>query len=149
MHTPIYKNVDVLDKSYGGQWRRYLWGIGARSPSNFGNSMHTTAAANLTVQILKINKEKHVLNFHLSRQKHANTHVNRLKQPLNQKEIPGRGGEEKVHAVPPSPHILATPLTLATVALVLSPPHHRLDNARSRGLAGDLQHSSGPSEIRS
>ena|SRR6218665_2532438 len=101
MHTPIYKNVDVLDKSYGGQWRRYLWGIGARSPSNFGNSMHTTAAANLTVQILKINKEKHVLNFHLSRQKHSNTHVNRLKQPLNQKEIPGRGGEERVHAVPP------------------------------------------------
>src|SRR6218665_596148 len=69
--------------------------------SSFGNSVHPAAAANLTVKISKINKEKHVLNFHLSRQKHANAHVNRLKQPLNQKEIPGRGGEEKVHAVPP------------------------------------------------
>ena len=73
------------------QWHHNLWGIGACAPSSFENFVHTVAAANLTVKILKINKEKHVLNFHLSRQKHANTHVNRLKQPLNQKEIPGKG----------------------------------------------------------
>jgi len=44
---------------------------------------------NLTVKLSKIFKEKHVLYCHLSRQKHAKTHVNRLKQSRNQKEIPG------------------------------------------------------------
>jgi len=75
------------------QWRRYLWGIGACAPSRFGNSVHSAAAASLIVKISKITEEKHVLNFHLSRQKHANTHVNRLKQSRNPKEIPGRGGK--------------------------------------------------------
>jgi len=76
------------------------WGTCDVSPSSFGNSVHTAAAANLTVKISKINKEKHVLNFHLSRQKHGNSHVNRLKQPLNQKEIPGRGERKKFMRCP-------------------------------------------------
>src|SRR6218665_3293372 len=49
----------------------------------------------------KITKEIHVLNFHLSRHKQAKTYVNRLKQSWNPKEIPGRGGEEKIHTLPP------------------------------------------------
>ena len=47
--------------SYGaklGHW--------ARASSNFGNSMHSAAIASLTVKILKITKEKHVLHFRLS-----------------------------------------------------------------------------------
>jgi len=75
------------------QWRRYLWGIGARAPPlSFGNSVHSVAVASITLKISKITKEERVLNFHLSRQKHAKTHVNRLKQSRNAKEIPGRGG---------------------------------------------------------
>src|SRR6218665_1512190 len=53
----------------------------------------------------------HVLNVNLSRHKQAKTHVNRLKQSWNVKEILDRGGEEKIHAAPPSSHFLATPLT--------------------------------------
>ena len=83
------------------QWRRYLWGIGARAPSSLGNSVHSAAAASLTVKISKITKEKHVLNCHLSRQKRAQTQENRLKQSWKPKEILGRGGEEKIYAVPP------------------------------------------------
>jgi len=71
--------------------------------------VHSAAVASLTVNISKITKEIHVLNFHLSRQTQAKTHVNRFKQSWNPKEIPGRGGE-KNHTVPPSPHFLATPL---------------------------------------
>jgi len=41
--------------------------------SSFGSSVHSTAAANLAVKILKITEEKHVLHFRLSRQKHATT----------------------------------------------------------------------------
>src|SRR6218665_589621 len=51
--------------------------------SSFGNSVHSAASCSLTVKISKITKEKHVLHFPLSRQKHAETHVNRLKQSLN------------------------------------------------------------------
>jgi|SRR6218665_552216 len=75
------------------QWRRYLWGIGARAPSSFVNSVHSAAAASLTVKTSKITKEKHVLNFHLSREKHAKTHVCRLKQSREPKEISGRRGK--------------------------------------------------------
>ena len=56
------------------------WGT---CPSSFGNSVHSAASASLTVKILKITKEKHVLHFRLSRQKHAKTHLNRLKLSLN------------------------------------------------------------------
>src|SRR6218665_1140043 len=85
------------------------WGT---CPSSFGNSVHYTAADSLTVKISKITKEKTVLQFHLSRQKHAKTHVNRLKQSQHLKEIPGRGGEEKFILCSPSPHFLATPLQI-------------------------------------
>jgi len=44
----------------GTQWRRYLWGIWARAPSSFENSVHSAAAASLTVQISKITKEKNM-----------------------------------------------------------------------------------------
>ena len=50
---------------------------------NARNSVHSAAAAILTVKISKLTKEKHVLHFHLSCQKHAKTHVNRLKQSRN------------------------------------------------------------------
>src|SRR6218665_2678236 len=63
-------------------------------------------------------QRKHVLNFHLSRQKHAKTHVNRLKRSCNPRDIPGRGGEETIHAVPPSPHFLATPLDISTLNIL-------------------------------
>src|SRR6218665_2925059 len=69
--------------------------LGYTAPSNFGNSVHSAAAAGLTVKICKITKEKHVLHFYSSPQKQAKTHVNRLKQSCNTKEIPGRDGEEK------------------------------------------------------
>src|SRR6218665_1540731 len=81
---------------------------GTCPPSSFENFVHSADVASLTVKISKITEEIHVLNFHLSRQKEA--HVNRLKQSWNQKEILGRGGEEKIYAVPPSPHFLSMPL---------------------------------------
>src|SRR6218665_852956 len=83
------------------QWHRYLWDIGACAPSSFGNSVHSAAAAILTAKISKITKEKHVLNFHLSRQKHAKTHVNRL----NCQKKP-RAGEERKHLCFP-PHLIS------------------------------------------
>ena len=64
---------------------------------------------NLTVKISKISKEKHVLHFRLFRQKHAKTHVNRLKYPQNLKN-PGQKKRRKILVMPPSPHFLATPL---------------------------------------
>src|SRR6218665_3663006 len=63
---------------------------GTFPPSSFGNSVHSAAAASLTVKISKITKERH-----------AKTQVNRLKQSRNPKEIPGRGGEDKILAMPP------------------------------------------------
>ena len=47
--------------------------------------VHSAAAVSLPVKISKIRstKEKHVLQFRPSRQKHAKTHVNRLKQYQN------------------------------------------------------------------
>src|SRR6218665_1203168 len=91
------------------QWRRYLWGIGACPPSSFGNSVHSAAGASLPVKISKITKEKHVLNFHISRQKHAETHVNRLKQSWKQNK--SRTEEERKNlCCAPRPHFLATPL---------------------------------------
>src|SRR6218665_271852 len=76
---------------------------GTCPPSSFGNSVHSATAASLTVNISKITKEKHVLHFRLSRQKHAKTHVNRLKIIVSELEIfraeeEGRG---KIHDVPP------------------------------------------------
>ena len=47
--------------------------------SSFGNYVYYAASASLTVRISKITKEKYILQFSLSRQKHAKTHVNRLK----------------------------------------------------------------------
>src|SRR6218665_459831 len=69
-------------------------------PSSFGNSLHSAAAASLTVNILKITKEKHVLHFRLSRLKHAKTHVNILNS-LGTKKSPGHGRRGKIHVVPP------------------------------------------------
>ena len=51
--------------------------IGTRTPLKFWETI------NLTAKISKITKEKHVLHFRLSRQKHAKTHVDRLKQSRN------------------------------------------------------------------
>jgi len=50
-------------------------------------------------------KEKHILHFHLSRQKHDKTHVNRLKQSRNPKEIQCRGEEEKFMLF--APHLIS------------------------------------------
>ena len=58
-------------------------------------------AASLTANISKITKEKHVLHFRLSCQKHAKTQVNRLKQSPNYNK--SRAGEEKFLLYPPSP----------------------------------------------
>ena len=88
------------------------WGT-CPPPSSVGNSVHYAAAASLIVKISKITKEKQVLKFHLSRQKHAKPHVYILKQSWNPIEIPGRGREEKCMLCTPSPHFLATPLILA------------------------------------
>ena len=89
------------------------WGT---CPSScFGSSVHSTASANLAVKILKITEEKHVLHFRLSRQKHATTYENRLKQSVNPKKIPGREGDEKFILCSPSPHFLATPLNMSAV----------------------------------
>ena len=60
----------------------------------------------LTIKISKITKEKHVFNFCLSRQKHSKTHVNRLKQSWNQKEIQGRKGEGTNSCCAP-PHFIS------------------------------------------
>src|SRR6218665_2570674 len=93
-------------------WIRHcLRNIVARAPSSFGNSVHSAAVANVTVKISKITKEIQVINFHLSRQKQAKTHVNRLKQSLNPKETQDRGGKNSFCA--PSPHFLATPLLIS------------------------------------
>ena len=70
--------------------------------------MYSAAAASLTVKISKITKEKHVLDFRLSRQKYAKTHVNRLKHSRNPKDILSRGGE-KIHVVLSQLIFLATP----------------------------------------
>ena len=59
MHAEIHVHMHA-------RWRRYLWGIGARAPSSFGNSVHSATAASLTVKISKITKEGHVIYFHLS-----------------------------------------------------------------------------------
>src|SRR6218665_1645283 len=87
------------------------------SNSNATNSVHF-AAANLTIQISKIIKEKHVglLHFRLSRQKRAKTHVNRIKQSRN-KIIPGREGEEKflLCTLTSFPGDATTPLTCKAV----------------------------------
>jgi len=78
------------------------WGTCPPS-SIFASSVHSAAAASLTVKISKITK-KQVLHFRLSRQKHVKTHVNRLKQSRNPKKIPeGRRG--KIHVV--SPHLIS------------------------------------------
>src|SRR6218665_2382674 len=62
------------------------------SPSSFVNSIHSAAdASSLTAKISKITKEKHVLNFRLSRQKHTKTHANGMFSR-------------------PSPHFLAMPM---------------------------------------
>ena len=71
------------------------WEFGARAPSSLGNSVHFAAADSLTVKISKITKEMHVVNFHLSRKKHAKTHVNRLKQSWDPKEMKSRVDEER------------------------------------------------------
>src|SRR6218665_493378 len=76
------------------------------SNSNVTNSAHPLAAASSTVSISKITKEKHVLNFRISRQKHAKTHV---KTVSKLRKIPGRG-EEETFMLCPSPHFLVTPL---------------------------------------
>ena len=49
--------------------------LGHVPSSSFGNSVHSAAAASLTVKISKITKEEHVglIYFRLSRQKHAKT----------------------------------------------------------------------------
>ena len=60
-----------------------IWGIGARAPSSLDNSVHSVASAGLTVKMSKITKDKHVLHFRISRQKHAKTHENKLKQSQN------------------------------------------------------------------
>src|SRR6218665_1157531 len=70
---------------------------------NARNSVHSAAAAILTVKISKLTKEKPVLHFHLSCQKHAKTHVNRLKQSQ-------AGEERKNFCYAPSPHFLAMSL---------------------------------------
>ena len=57
---------------------------------------------NLTVNISKITKGKHVLHFRLSDQKHAKTHINRLRQ--------SRAGVRKNSCGAPLPHFLAMPL---------------------------------------
>src|SRR6218665_1115665 len=75
--------------------------MGARAPSSFGNSAHSAAFACLTVKVSKITKEKHVLHFCLSRQKHAKTHVARLKQYRNPKEILGMEERKNSFCVPP------------------------------------------------
>src|SRR6218665_3779881 len=75
---------------------------GTCPPSSFGNSVHSATAASLTVNISKITKEKHVLHFRLSRQKHAKTHVNRLKIIVSELEIfrAGGRGDEKFMMCP-------------------------------------------------
>jgi len=75
--------------------------------------VHSAAVASLTVTISKINKEKHVLHFRLSRQKHAKAQVGpkQIKTVSEHKKFPGRGGEEKFMLCPPHPpHFLATSL---------------------------------------
>src|SRR6218665_1384804 len=37
--------------------------LGHVPPSGFGNAAHSAAAASLTVKVLKITKEKHILHF--------------------------------------------------------------------------------------
>jgi len=75
----------------------------------FGNSVHSADANSLPVKISKITKEKHVLHFRLSRQKHVITHVNRLKKSRNYTK--SRAEEErKKSRCAPSPDFLATPL---------------------------------------
>ena len=64
-------------------------------PSSFGNSVHSVAAHSLTVKISKITKEKHALNFHISRQKHAKTDISRLKQSWKLEPKKSRVGEER------------------------------------------------------
>src|SRR6218665_2330172 len=80
-----FVSVYVCIASYG-HWGTY-------SSSSFFNSVNSAAAASLAVKISKISKGKHVLHFRLSPQKHAKTHVNRLKQSRNPKK--SRTGEER------------------------------------------------------
>jgi len=46
--------------------------------------------------------KEHAVHFrlHVPRQKHANTHVSRLKQSRNPKEIQGRWAEEEIMLCP-------------------------------------------------
>jgi len=51
--------------------------------SSFGNSVHSAAPARLIMSKLTKGKHGPILHFRPSRQKHAKTQVNRLKQSRN------------------------------------------------------------------
>src|SRR6218665_446468 len=55
--------------------------LGHMPPSSFGNSVYSAAAASLAVKTLKIAKEKHVLHFCISPQKHAKIVMERNRNP--------------------------------------------------------------------
>ena len=50
-------------RSMSRQWRRKLRGTGARAPSSFGNSVHSAAAASLTVKNLENYQRKTCITF--------------------------------------------------------------------------------------
>src|SRR6218665_3410485 len=84
------------------QWRRYLWGIGARVPLGFWKFCGYCSCCQLNCRNFKNHQRKTYIKFS-SRpiSQHAKPHVNRLKQPWNQREIQGRGEEEEIPVVPP------------------------------------------------
>jgi len=119
---PKIKNAFVFYKNDVKRKKRFLHiGIEARALSSFGKT-------NLTVNNFENYQRKtcrSLLYFRLFRQKHAKTHVNRLKESRNE-----NWEESKIHVAPPmfssfrlltreerkihvvllSPHFLATPL---------------------------------------
>ena len=70
-NVPVALLSDVLRWTVAASGVATYGTLGHVPPSSFRNSVHSAAAASLTVKISKITKEKHVLNYHLSRQKHT------------------------------------------------------------------------------
>src|SRR6218665_1159750 len=79
------------------QWRRYLWGIGARAPLEFWKCCAFCSFCQLNCKGFENYQRKTCIIF-LSIS--PVTRKNRLKQSPNYRKIPGRGGEKKFLSCP-------------------------------------------------
>src|SRR6218665_2756141 len=77
------------------QWRRYIWGIGARALLEFWKLCAFCSGCQLNCKHFENYQRRQCNVFSSISPEHDKTHVSKLKQSRNPKEIPGTGGEEK------------------------------------------------------